>query len=118
MNYRKRNSLVSAPRRMRQPTLPFPETASSDDIAILSDEDLMSTIAQVDDSRRKVNAEKCDTRVWEEELCYLRREAQMRRKRHAIHEKYLLELDRENREAQNVERSLPSADFDNSVFML
>jgi hypothetical protein len=118
LNYRKRNSLVSAPRRNRQSSFQNPEVVSSDDIAVLSDEDLMSTIATVDETRKKVNAEKCDTRLWEEELCYLRREAQIRRKRHAIHEKYLLELDRENREAQDVERSLPSADFDNSVFML
>lgn len=112
-----KNSLKTKSHR-RQSSLPAPEIVTSDDIAALSDEDLMTQIGKLDEERKKVYDERADTRPWDEELCYFRREAQVRRKRRDIHEKFLKEQERETRDAQRFEKSLPSADLDNTQFML
>lgn len=116
-NYK--NNLVTPSRRNHTSSVPVPTRTNSDDIAILSDEDLMGTIAGLVEQHKTVCVEKCDPRPWEEELCYYRREAQIRRKRKTIHDDYLANLSMENKTTNDVdEKNLPYADLDNSSFII
>lgn len=116
MKYRK--SFNTSPRQRHQPSIDYPDVANMDDIAVLTDEELVEAISRLDVERRKVLSERCDAKDWEIELCYLRREMQIRRKRRETHDSFMESLSAEDKELRKLEKTLPVADFDNTVFMV
>ncbi len=96
--------------------VPLPEMLNIDALATMSDDDLGSALRRLFDDRDKVikSSERLDTRPWDEELAYIKREQQIRRARHEAHEKWIRELDLES---QRSEANLPTADLDNSSFV-
>ena len=70
----------------KNPSVALPTVISQDEIALFSDEKLADEISNLVSQRMKVIKEKADAYPWEVELCYLRREAQIRRKRRKIAE--------------------------------
>jgi len=92
-----------------------PEVFNMDDIAAMLDEDLYSHLNTMEDGRSKAYESRQDTRLWEEEIAYLRREIQLRRGRREAHEKYVAET---SRSFADEERGLPAADFDNLKYVV
>lgn len=86
-------------------------------IGTMTDDELLERLKALEADREKVLVAKLGPAPWEIEACYVRRELQLRRVRHGLHEQYLQELDREAREAQRLEDRYPVADLDNSAFM-
>ncbi len=82
----------------------------------MSDDDLTSLSRRLHEDREKVidSSARFDTRPWDEELAYVKREQQIRKIRHEEHEKWLRKLDAEQ---ARQEINLPSADLDNSAFV-
>lgn len=109
-------SLVSVSHRNAS-SIPAPLIACSDDIEVLTDEELAYKISELDSERNEVITEGADARPWDEELCYFRREMQIRRKRREIHETFLNQAAAEARLAWQEEQRLPNADLDNSSYM-
>lgn len=106
------SSLSSRPTRRQ--VIPLPEVVSSDVLGTLLDEDLIVRLRALDEDRNKAFEARSDTRPWETEIAYVRREQQMRRNRRENH----LEFDRREREAfEKLEATLPHGDFDNSAFI-
>lgn len=94
----------------------LPEVTNIDALATMSDDDLGSLTRRLWDDREKVldSSARFDTRPWDEELSYVKREQQIRRQRHEAHEKWLKELELEH---SRQEINLPTADLDNSAFV-
>jgi hypothetical protein len=101
-------------RHQRRGPVPLPEVVSSDVLATMLDEDLLVRFRALDDERMRVEASHADTRRWEEEVAYLRREQQMRRVRRDAHTAYVRKYEEE---FNALEASLPAGDFDNSAFV-
>lgn len=70
----------------KNPSIALPIVISQDEIALYSDERLADEISNLVSQRMTVVKERADAHPWEIELCYLRREAQIRRKRRKIAE--------------------------------
>lgn len=96
----------------------LPTVVNSDDIEVLTDEDLMENIVKLSKERSQVFEERADTRPWDEELCYFRRELQLRRKRRELHDEYEKKLSEELQELYKQEELLPRADIDNTQFVV
>lgn len=96
--------------------VPVPVVVSSDQLALLSDEDLMLRHRHLEDDRHKVLNAGLDVRLWEDELAYVKREQQVRRERRTAHEQYVAGLDADYQ--HRPESSLPVADLDNSCFTM
>jgi len=71
--------------------VPVPEVVNMDVTAVISDEELFARMNQLETDRSKVIDHNFDPYLWEVELAYLRREAQIRRQRREAHEVYLSE---------------------------
>lgn len=95
----------------------FPNIANIDELAVVSDDTLFARINDLERDRKVVMSEGLDTRSWEIELAYARRESQIRRTRSEAHERYLDLLDEQDAASVFVdEDDLPSADLDNTQF--
>jgi hypothetical protein len=105
------------PPRPRSYPVSLPDIAHMDDLATLTDDQLLDTLRKLELDRDKVLDARMDPKPWETEASYIRREIQLRRRRHELHDQYLVALDREMMEAQRLENSYPVADLDNSSFM-
>ena len=106
------SSLPSRPNRRQ--VVPLPELVTIDVLGTLLDEDLIVRLRALDEDRNKAIEAKVDTRPWETEIAFVRREQQMRRARRETHSAWL-EQERKEREAE--EAKLPPGDFDNSAFV-
>ena len=94
-----------------------PELVSVDVLAIMADEDLSSRLRSLEEDRGKVDSAGYETRIWEEDIAYVRREMQIRGQRRRAHEVYVKEQDRERYLDAMYENSLPVADVDNTQFL-
>lgn len=74
-----------------QPPVPTPDVVNMDETAVVSDEDLFARMNQLETDRSRMIDHNFDPYLWEVELAYLRREAQIRRQRREAHEAYLYE---------------------------
>ena len=94
--------------------VPLPELISSDVLGTMQDEDLILRLRAMDEDRIRAYESGRDTRPWEEEIAYVRREQQIRRTRRDTH----AELTRAAQiEYERTEAGLPQGDFDNSAFV-
>lgn len=96
----------------------LPPVHHVDDIAVFTDEELLERVKSVETQRTDA-LRNCvsDLVPWETELCYLRREMQLRSQRRHLHERYLQECSVEAERARRLEEALPWADLDNSEFV-
>jgi len=105
---------------MRQETQIFPAVVpnivSYDELAVMSDDDVIGRLRVLEDDRNKVLNASMDPRLWENELAYIKRELQIRRSRREAHDEYCYALEREYGTDQ-YEDDLPVADLDNSYFL-
>jgi hypothetical protein len=108
---------VSTQRVRKEPPCPLPTPMTCDELSMLLDDELVDRFRSLDNDREKVIAVKFDATPWETEICYVRREMQLRRIRREHHDLYLKQLDREADEAFLAEDKYPVADLDNSSFM-
>ena len=88
-----------------------------DEVAIQTDDVLIDRLRQLEAEKEYILQERGDTRPWETEICYVRRELGLRRTRHQLHDAYLKELEREAAELLALENQYPVADLDNSQFI-
>jgi hypothetical protein len=100
--------------QQRRYPVPLPEVVSIDVLGTLLDEDLIVRLRALDDDRNKVIDARGDSRPWEEEIAYVRREQQMRRTRRENHQEFVR---KEQKTFDDLEASLPPGDFDNSAFV-
>lgn len=91
-----------------------PAIVDTDTLGTMSDDELVTRHRTIDEDRLKVIGMGADPRPWEDELAYSRREMQIRRSRREAHDKYVRQLEREY---QDAEANLPSADLDNTNFL-
>jgi hypothetical protein len=87
---------------------------SVDVLGAMLDEDIVVRLRVLEEDRAKVIEARGDTRPWEEEVAYVRREQQMRRVRRDSHSDYVRKA---TEEFDRLEASLPAGDFDNSAFV-
>jgi len=83
-------------------------------LGTLQDQDLIVRLRALDDDRNRAFESRLDTRPWEEEIAYVRREQQRRRVWRETHAEYLR---KEQQDFERIEATLPSVDFDNSAFV-
>lgn len=114
---RQENTRFQSQSRRKESPLPPPDVTNMDDIGTMTDEALLEKLRATEMERDKVLEAKADAVLWETEASYLRREFQIRRTRHVLHETYLHQLEREAEEARRQEEKYPVADLDNSYFM-
>lgn len=107
-------STSSLPSRPRRQVIALPEVVSIDVLGTLLDEDLIVRLRALDEERNKAFEARVDTRPWETEIAFVRREQQMRRGRRESHTTY---LNREEARRNSEEVGLPPGDFDNSAFV-
>lgn len=89
-----------------------------DEIATFVDEEIAQRLVDLTNDRMEAVESGRQSRLFEDDICYLRREQQIRRHRREAHDGYLKLLDREAMEAKAYEDSLPMADLDNSSFII
>lgn len=92
----------------------FPEVINIDVLGTMQDEDLILRLRAMEEDRTRAYEAGRDTRSWEEEIAYVRREQQIRRIRRDNHMKITQAADYE---FARLEASLPQGDFDNSAFV-
>lgn len=85
-----------------------------DALGAIPDEELINRLRGLEEDRNKVLDAHLDSRAWEEEVAYIRRELQIRRSRREAHDRYVRQLEQEYAES---ERNLPVADLDNTHFL-
>lgn len=105
-------SLPSRPNRRQ--VVPLPEVVSCDVLGTLDDADLIVRLRALDEDRNKAFEARVETRPWEEEIAYVRREQQMRRARRENHSEFVRS---EQKAFDDLEARLPPGDFDNSAFV-
>jgi len=94
-------------------TVNSPPIHHIDELAIMQDDELFQRLNELFRERDNARSTHVKTRMWEEEICYVKREIQLRHERHVIHEKWLSE----QAENEPNEDLLPSADLDNQAFV-
>lgn len=94
--------------------LQAPDIVDIDALGTMLDEDLIVRLRSLEDEKGKVYEAHQDTRPWEEEIAYVRREQQVRRIRRDNHQDYLRRVEGDFNQS---EVGLPSGDFDNSAFV-
>jgi hypothetical protein len=107
----------ATPKKRREAPVPLPDVINMDELATQTDDALIERLRTLESHRDKAYDVRFDTRSWEVEASYIRRELQLRRHRHQLHEQYLSQLEKETRDVQRLEDSYPVADLDNSEFM-
>lgn len=98
-------------------SMPLPSISNMDDIAVLTDDALLEQLRLLEIEKEKAQSNNIDSKPWETEIAYHRREVQLRRQRREEHDSYLKGLETEAAEAQRLENTYPVADLDNSSFM-
>ena len=101
-------------RPARRSAVAFPEVVNMDDLGVMLDEDLITRLRSLEEDKNRAYESHMDTRPWEEEIAYIRREQQVRRARRDNHVDYVRKYEEE---FARVEASLPAGDFDNSAFV-
>lgn len=101
-------------RSSRRYPVPLPEVLTVDVLGTMLDEDIVVRLRVLEEDRNKVIETHGETRPWEDEIAYVRREQQMRRVRRDSHSEYVKKA---TEEFDKLEASLPAGDFDNSVFV-
>jgi hypothetical protein len=96
----------------RQPAAP--QQVNMDTLGGMSDEDLINHLRSLHEGLDHAYETRGNSRLWEEEIAYVRREQQIRRERRAAHDAYIRTLEREFAIS---EAGLPVADLDNSAFL-
>jgi hypothetical protein len=96
---------------------PLPPRANMDDLSALQDEELIRRLDTLHEGRGHFLKARTSAQPWEEEICFIKRELQLRRGRRAAHDEYSKQVDVDNRASQRDEKWLPAADLDNSKFM-
>jgi len=100
--------------RTRQQVISQPEVVSADVLGTMLDEDLIVRLRVLDEACRTATSSGIDTRPWEEEIAYVKREQHLRRARREQHLIYARKIEQEFNDS---ERGLPAGDFDNSAFV-
>lgn len=100
--------------RTRRSGTPLPDVISIDELGVMLDEDLLARGRALEEARAKAFEERVDSRPWEEEIAYVRREQQIRRARRETHSEYVRKAEDE---FARVEATLPAGDFDNTEFV-
>ena len=98
----------------RNGALPQPEIVTIDDLGVMLDEDLIGRLRGLEDEKNRAYESHMDTKPWEEEIAYIRREQQIRRIRRDTHADYVRKYEEE---FARTEAHLPAGDFDNSAFV-
>ena len=97
--------------------LPLPGMLNMDELAAMQDDELIQRLTSMHEGRGRYLKARVSPRDWEVEICYIKRELQLRRERRGSHDTYVKEMEREFREDRDAERRLPAADLDNRDFM-
>ena len=103
--------------RSHDDSIERPTQMMTDELSLMSDDELSSYSNSLERSHEKYGRMSSDTRPWEEEICYVQREYQVRRIQHDNHQRYMRERDAELQEEIAREDSLPDADLDNSRYV-
>lgn len=113
---RKRSEVPSGneTRTRRGGAVLLPDLVNIDEISVMLDEDLNARGRALEEARNKALEARTDTRPWEEEIAYVRREQQIRRTRRESHAEYVRKVEEEFAQA---EATLPAGDFDNMAFV-
>lgn len=111
---RKQSPSPSQARPSRRYPVAVPDIVNSDALGAINDEELINRLRGLEEDRQKVLDAHLDSRAWEEEVAYIRRELQIRRSRREAHDLYVRQLEREYADS---ERNLPVADLDNTHFL-
>lgn len=109
-----KNRKYSEPANSHHNTFVHPEIVTFDDLGIMLDEDLISRLHSLEEEKVRVYEAREETRPWEEEIAYVRREQQIRRTRRDNHMDYLRKSEEEFARA---EADLEPGDFDNLAFV-
>ncbi len=96
------------------PTL---ECVFPEQLETISDDELYDRLRELESGRDKAMRMSITYRPWEEEICYIRREIQIRRGRREAHVKYMDTIAAEIAQYERLERVLPIADLDNTKFI-
>jgi len=91
-----------------------PEVINMDDLAIMSDMDLIKRHRELHDQKNWAYEQLIDLRPWEEEIAYVRREQQIRQAQRDAHAEY---VNKENNAWADEEFHLEPGDFDNAAFV-
>ena len=103
----------SRPQR-RGHSIPLPDLITIDELGTMLDEDLITRLRALEEDKGRAIEAHMDSRPWEEEVAYIRREQQVRRIRRDTHAEYVR---RSEEEFNRIEASLPAGDFDNTAFV-
>lgn len=96
---------------------PLPDVVNIDELAVAHDEELINRLRSLEEARSYSITRNYNPRPWEEELCYVLRELQIRRARREAWEHYSRAANSSNKDDTEPEEDLPFADLDNSKFM-
>lgn len=94
--------------------LNLPDVLHVDVLSTMLDEDLVVRLRTLESDLEKAYDSYADTRPWEEELAYVKREQQIRRVRRDSHLEFIKQSEFE---FARLEASLPAGDFDNSAYV-
>ncbi len=90
----------------------FPELLET-----VSDDELYDHLRELESGKEKALKMLLELQPWEEEICYVRREIQIRRTRRESHAKYMEMIASEIAKYERLEKVLPVADLDNTKFI-
>lgn len=114
MKYKKRG----VESRQREQNLPVLEMMTFDQLGTVTDDELYERLRNLEANKDLIVQAHCNPRRWEEEICYVRREIQIRRNRREQHTAFVERTSREIANNQAAEKHLPSADLDNTRFIV
>jgi hypothetical protein len=106
-------------KKQKQSYEDLPQVLNMDAIAVMADDELFGTLSALDNALQRVFAEYGDTKPWEVEIAYVRRELQVRRLRREKHNQYMENIETETRRNFLLEAMLPDAGYatDNTHFL-
>jgi hypothetical protein len=101
----------------QQPRYPvaIPEIINMDVLSVMLDDEVYDLSYSLESDRMQVLKAGMDTRPWDVELAYVKRELQLRRTRKEAHEKFLRLEDAQRLRAMYEEDSLPDANFECNI---
>lgn len=101
----------------QRPSYPvaIPEVVNMDVLGVMLDDEVYARSYSLESDRLQVLKAGMDTRLWDIELAYVKRELQMRSSRRQAHDRFLANEERVRREMMRYEESLPEANFECNV---